>query len=191
MRRLRRFCWGAFLAGILAVALATPALAGGWAVVTLDQVPHDARAGQALSLGFVVRQHGVTPIDGAYGGATMVPVLTARNSVTGATLRAEARKEGPVGHFIVDVTFPAEGTWRWEIAPPPFAATDLGTLTVLPVGAPPARASTPTRMAASWLAPARLRDGLRWSGVLLLVVALAVALWGQRVALERRRAARA
>jgi hypothetical protein len=190
MPRLRQFCWGAFLAGILTVALATPASAGGWAVVTLDQVPRDTLAGQARSLGFMVRQHGVTPIDSAFGGATMVPVLTARHSATGATLRAEARKEGPVGHFVVDVTFPAEGTWRWEITPPPFAATDLGALTVLPAGAVPTRANAPAGAADSRFAPARLRDGLRWGGVLLLVVALGTGLWGQRAA-RVQRAARA
>src|SRR5215213_2240827 len=182
MPGLRQFCWGAFLAGILTVALATPAFAGGWAVVTLDQVPRDALAGRALSLGFMVRQHGVTPIDSAFGGATMVPVLTARNSATGATLRAEARKEGPVGHFVVDVTFPAGGTWQWEITPAPFAATDLGTLTVLPAGAVPARANAPAGAAASRFAPAGLRDGLRWGGVLLLIAALGTGLWGQRAA---------
>ena len=191
MPGLKQFCWGTLLAGILTVALATPAFAGGWAAVTLDQVPRDALAGRALSLGFMVRQHGVTPIDSAFGGATMVPVLTARNSATGATLRAEARKEGPVGHFVVDVTFPAEGTWRWEITPPPFEATDLGTLSVLPAGATPARANAPGGAATSRFAPARVRDGLRWGGVLLLIVALGAGLWGQRAALLRRRAARA
>jgi hypothetical protein len=192
MTRLRRLCWSALIAGLLTIALAAPAFAGGWAIITLDQVPTDVSAGQAFSLGFMVRQHGVTPIDGAYGGATMVPVLTARNSVTGATLRAEARKEGPVGHFVVDVTFPAEGSWTWEIAPPPFAATDLGTLTVLPAGAPPTGVNAPaTPAAAPWFVPDTLRDGLRWGAVMLLVAALGVGLWSQRAAIVRWRALRA
>ena len=47
--------------GLLA-ALAPPALAGGWAVTTLDGAPAVFRAGQSQTVGFTIRQHGVTPV---------------------------------------------------------------------------------------------------------------------------------
>ena len=47
------------LAVLLALLFVVPsALAGGWAVVTLDQLPAEVRQGQSLRLGFMVRQHG-------------------------------------------------------------------------------------------------------------------------------------
>ena len=46
----------------LALALATPALGGGWAVTTLDNDPDPDDAGRTYSIGYTIRQHGVTPI---------------------------------------------------------------------------------------------------------------------------------
>jgi hypothetical protein len=60
------------------LALAAPALAGGWAVVTLDSLPREVRAGQSFQLGFVVRQHGITPTNQDLDGKPLKPVLTAR-----------------------------------------------------------------------------------------------------------------
>ncbi len=192
MRGWRRICGGGILAGILVgvltLALAPPTLAGGWAVITLDALPTDARAGQALSLGFMVRQHGVTPIDRIFDGAILTPLLTARNTTTGATLRVEGRKEGPLGHFVVDVTFPDTGAWQWSIAPPPFAATDLGTLNVAPATA--AVAQTEGFSARSF-APATAREGLRWLAGALVFAALGLWVWRQRVTLLRLRPHRA
>lgn len=197
MSNWRRYCGGAILAVLLSFGVFDVASAGGWAVVTLDMVPQRPQAGQTLSLGFMVRQHGTTPIDGAYNGATMAPILTARNSATGEILSAIARKEGPVGHFVVDVTFPSAGEWAWKIAPEPFAPTDLGTLTILPSGAassqlapglPVPAASTATLDPASVTG---LRAGLRWAAIALLLCAFALVLWGQRTTLVRHgRAAR-
>ena len=36
---------------------------GGWAVITLDDLPQSFTVGQAVSLAFTVRQHGHTPLD--------------------------------------------------------------------------------------------------------------------------------
>ena len=38
-------------------------LAGGWAVVTVEQLPDYVEAGKPLTLTFMVRQHGVTPLE--------------------------------------------------------------------------------------------------------------------------------
>src|SRR5438552_12328434 len=57
----RRSIFAFILATLAMLALAVPALAGGWAVLTLDSLPREVRAGTSIQLGFVVRQHGKTP----------------------------------------------------------------------------------------------------------------------------------
>lgn len=184
MRRVRIIQRSVIVALLLTTLGAVPALAGGWAVVTLDSVPQAVQTGQQLSLGFMVRQHGITPID------AVTPILTARNAATGETLRAEARKEGPLGHFVVDFTAPVAGDWTWQIEPKPFGATTLGPLTVSPASAPSAVTASPFAGPLSALLGATfLRDGLRWSGILLLLLAVALGLWSQRAILFRREAA--
>jgi len=160
------------VAALAAFLLPLGALAGGWAVVTLDGVPQTPHAGQVLSLGFMVRQHGVTPIDAPYGqGAVMTPVLTARNTDTGESLAVDARKEGPLGHFVVNVAFPSAGTWSWAITPAPFAGTTLEPLTVAPPAPSSGSVSGATVLGTRLPAPPLLRvDGL---GLLLLALLLA------------------
>jgi hypothetical protein len=131
----------AFTVVVAMLVLAAPALAGGWAVVTLDSLPRDVRAGQSFQLGFVVRQHGVTPTNQDLNGAPLKPVLTARKQGAATssrgtlvmiaarasvqakgeeTIRVEARQEGAVGHYIADVTFPSDGVWQWQIEVPTY-----------------------------------------------------------------------
>jgi hypothetical protein len=165
------------------LAFAAPALAGGWAVVTLDSLPSDVQAGQRTSLGFMVRQHGVHPTNDFYG-EPLKPFLSAINQTTGESLEVDARKDGPVGHFVLDVTFPSAGAWSLEITPAPFPAggTQQGTLTVLPAIAPQEQVSN------VWLLqPATLR----WSGIALLFVSASLILFGQRSRIGRRSVLRA
>jgi hypothetical protein len=49
------------VAALLAVVTAAPAVAGGWALVKLDEVPSGVAAGARVSIGFTVLQHGRTP----------------------------------------------------------------------------------------------------------------------------------
>ena len=182
-----------FLAFTLAIAallaVAAPAYAGGWAVVTLDSLPREVRAGQVLRLGFMVRQHGRTPIDNdPFGNGPLKPYLVATNKDTGEALRVDARKAGPLGHFVVDVTFPRAGTWEWSITPPPFEGTTFAPLTVLPAAG--TGQSTASEAA---LSPARLLqpDVLRWAGLGLLLVAGMLALAAKRLPRIRRVAPRA
>jgi hypothetical protein len=144
----RRTKWSALLALVTLLALAAPAQAGGWAVVTLDGLPSDLRAGQSVSLGFMVRQHGDKPVD-VHAWEDGMPVFTATSVDTGETLRIEARKEGELGHYVVDVAFPGAGTWDVEIKPGWFAATKLGTFTVLPAASATSTVSAWTMQAAT------------------------------------------
>jgi hypothetical protein len=189
----------AFVLAILAMlALALPALAGGWAVLTLDSLPREVRAGASIQLGFIVRQHGKTPTNKDLDGNPLKPVLTAikqggvgaTQSSAAETIRAEARQQGPTGHYVVDLAFPSDGVWAWQITLPTYYVQDspsgsnaavLAPLTVLPAvasAAAPAIAPAPAPAASTWLglSPA----ALRWGGMAALLAALALALYGQR-----------
>ena len=87
--------------------LDTPALAGGWAVITLDELPEMIVAGQPLEIGFTVRQHGVTPMDG------LAPIVTARQP--GASASEQAKAQGETGHYVATLNFPRAGEWEWSI----------------------------------------------------------------------------
>ena len=93
------------LAGML--LLATPALAGGWAVITLDELPGEIVAGQSLEIGFMVRQHGVTPL------GNLTPIVYARQASLRVTEQASA--QGKTGHYVATLTLPQAGEWEWSI----------------------------------------------------------------------------
>jgi plastocyanin len=107
------------------VALSAPALAGGYAVVRLDEPPGDVLVATPWRFGFMVLQHDVTP------NSDVTPVVRALHRETGEEITATGRQEGAVGHFVVEVTFPRAGEWKWSIEPLPFAETSFETLTVL------------------------------------------------------------
>jgi hypothetical protein len=210
----------AFVMVILAMlALAAPALAGGWAVVTLDSLPREVRAGEALQLGFMVLQHGKTPTNQDLNGNPLKPLLTAtKQGDKTETIRAEARQQGAIGHYVVELTFPSDGNWAWQIALPTFYVQDgpngenaatFAPLTVLPKAAPapaqaaqPAAAPAPAPAAQPQAAPAPAAQpaaapeattwlglssaGLRWAGLAVLLVALAIGLYAQRGIASRR-----
>ena len=199
----------AFVVVVLAMlALAAPALAGGWAVVTLDSLPREVHAGEHLKLGFMVFQHGKTPTNKDLNGNPLKPVLTAikqggaatTQAKDAGTIRAEARQERPTGHYVVDLTFPNDGNWAWQIALPTYYVQDspngsnaaiFAPISVLPavVAAPvtavqPAAAPASAPEATTWLG---LRPAaLRWAGLAALLLALAIGLYAQRGIVSRR-----
>ncbi|MCB0231441.1 MAG: hypothetical protein KDH90_20370, partial [Anaerolineae bacterium] len=95
LQRIQTTAAAALLA-VMLMALAAPlALAGGWATVTLDQLPRQPRAGETLALSFTIRQHGLHEID---LDTTVNKVFVfASNPATGETLRFDARKDGNTG----------------------------------------------------------------------------------------------
>lgn len=94
---------------LLVLMLANPALAGGWAVITLDEWPDQVIAGQPLSIGFVVRQHGNWPLAG------LTPQVTVVHQDTGNSLTVTAPAEAETGHYRANLILPQPGTWRWSI----------------------------------------------------------------------------
>ena len=96
---------GLLLAGTF--LLVSPTLAGGWAVITLDELPGEVVAGQPLEIGFMVRQHGVTPMEG------LTPNVYARQA--DLNVIAHAKAQGDTGHYVATLTFPQPGEWTWSI----------------------------------------------------------------------------
>jgi cytochrome c2 len=99
------------VAAVLAVVLASPAFAGGWAVVTLDRLPQGVRAGEAVTVGFTVRQHGLTPVS----DLVPPPSIDATNPATGETVRSVAEADGGAGHYTARLVLPSGGEWTWGI----------------------------------------------------------------------------
>lgn len=96
------------IAVLLSLVLALPVLAGGWAVITLDELPTNVVAGKPLTVGFTVRQHGITPMDG------IEPMVTARLGLSEKFV-VQAEPEGERGHYAATLTFPEKGNWEWSI----------------------------------------------------------------------------
>ncbi len=82
------------LAIFLSLLMTYPVFAGGWAVITLDELPSHAVAGEPLTVGFTVRQHGSTLMTGLY------PKVTAIMGEEKLVFPAEA--EGGPGHYTAD-----------------------------------------------------------------------------------------
>ncbi len=102
-----RFRYAIALAILLALGLVLPAFAGGWAVITLDELPSNVVMGESITVGFMVLQHGRTPMTGLY------PIITANSDHEEFLVTAEP--EGKPGHYTAILTFPQDGDWQWSI----------------------------------------------------------------------------
>jgi mono/diheme cytochrome c family protein len=156
------------LALLLSLIFSLPVFAGGWAVITLDELPSDIEAGEPLTIGFTVLQHGRTPMSG------LEPTVTAELSFD-EKLVVHAEPEGKPGHYAATLTFPKEGKWEWSIQ----AFTMDQPMPVLTVAAPgAASASQPvkTELAATSISPL----------LILRTLALGIGLVGLMVVFRRR-----
>jgi hypothetical protein len=122
---------------LLSLFFAIRVFAGGWAVITLDELPTDVVAGEPLKIGFTVRQHGATPMAG------LDPTVTATRKGDRFVVNAEA--DGEPGHYSATLTFPSEGNWEWSIQ----AFTMDQRMPALTVGANAASANQPVSKTAS------------------------------------------
>ncbi len=150
---MRKF--GVLLTMALLLALVPAVLAGGWAVITLDDMPGEIHAGEPWVVGFTVLQHGETPIHKFEDGTPIEPTLVATNAATGRRIEAVATPTKEVGHFTLEVTFPSEGEWEWTIFPAPLAGeTQYEPLNVLPATAAVAPIRAADAQAGAVVAPA-------------------------------------
>ena len=92
-----------------AIASFAPAFAGGWAVITLDDLPAQVIAGEPLKIGFTVRQHGNHPM------GDLIPTVSVKNLKTREAFMVEAVPDGQPGHYSAELNFPAAGNWTWSI----------------------------------------------------------------------------
>jgi hypothetical protein len=156
------------LPAALILSLAGPALAGGWAVTTFDELPGEFQAGEEYRLGYTILQHGETPVPGADTW------IAARNPATGDVMKFPGAAEGVAGHYVATVTFPTGGQWVWSVWQGDFGEHALGDLTV---------ASAPATAA-----PVRLPT---WGLVLAVATAAALGMFiVQVVGLSRRRSSK-
>ena len=102
------------LALLASLALASVAVAGGWAQVTARTVPVDPPAGEPTTIELGVSQHGITPV--SWPDLTVI----ATNAATGDTFRTRAEAKGPTGSYVATLTFPSAGEWTLT-----FESTDL------------------------------------------------------------------
>jgi len=96
---------------LLALGAAVPSFAGGWAVVTLDSLPQGVTPGTAFTIGFTVRQHGVTLLS----DLDPAPRVEAENVETGDVVRSTASADSGRGHYTAGLTLPTSGEWTWGI----------------------------------------------------------------------------
>ena len=82
---------------------------GGWAVVTLDDMPDAIVSGKPVTLTFTVRQHGHTPLDNLHPSIDAAPVRG------GDPIRADAVPAGGKGRYRSTFALPDTGQWRLTI----------------------------------------------------------------------------
>jgi hypothetical protein len=93
---------------LLTFLIVTTVRAGGWAIVTVNELPDYVMSGKPLILTFAVRQHGVTLLDG------LKPSVRATASGRGEA-RAMALPTGKAGEYTATLTFPAAGAWTIRV----------------------------------------------------------------------------
>ena len=159
----------ALLAGLVTLAVASPALAGGWATVELSSTPDGLAAGQTWNVDVRVLQHGRTPLE------DVQPAVIVTDGER--RVRTAARPTGRAGVYRAAVSFPSAGTWRYVVDD---GFTQRHTYPPVEIG-PGEAAATP--------APAP--DGNEGIGWTAIVAALAAGLGaaGLAFALQRRRLA--
>lgn len=131
----------ALLALAAILALAVPAYAGGWAVVTLDALPENVAAGTPAQIGMVARQHGASAWE------VEAIAIQAEHVETGERVKFTALPDGPPGHYQAELLFPAAGRWQWSVSSGLFPAAQ--PMPDLEVGAAPAAAPGTTVSAAA------------------------------------------
>jgi hypothetical protein len=132
---------------VLIAALVAPSLvfAGGWVVITLDQLPGEVIANQPYTIGMMARQHGQQPWQ-----VEQLKIET-RHAETGQTVSFFARPDKQPGHYQAELLFPEAGRWEWGIGSG--MHPDLQPMPAIEVAADPKSASSTSSAAA----PGRLR----------------------------------
>lgn len=157
---------------MLALVLVVPVLAGGWAVVTLDQLPSNVSAGEVVQVRFMVRQHGRTPFESS---EVLVKV---QHVESGEQRLIEVKPEGVKGHYVADLTFSKPGRWSWEIRTGLYP--DWQPMPDLEVGSPAGSSAGGTSKAGNASSASTFPQSAVASAAVVCIVGLAGALWLSR-----------
>ena len=184
------------LAALASLLLASVALAGGWAEVTVKDTPVDPPAGGGTPIEMSVLQHGVTPVSWPHLS------VIATDEASGSMFKTDAQTKGPEGTYVATIVFPKAGDWTLSFDSPELEMSGTAAISVIPavvaapvIQAPPAVAApqqpvTAPQAGAATPATSAL-DPVALLGVLILaslIVAFAATLFfkGRRAIGETR-----
>src|SRR5262245_45953068 len=106
---------------ILAVLGTLTTNAGGWAVITMEDLPNEIVMGRPVTLTYSVRQHGHTLMTGLRGS------LEAQSA--GQTVRADATPGQDDGQYSATLTLPRSGSWNITVR----SGIGNNALTLMPI----------------------------------------------------------
>jgi len=132
---------------LLVTLFARHAAAGGWVVVTLDDLPVSVQASTKVTVAFQINQHGTHPLELPAGEVTVV----LRGSDNKTRLESVAVASGKPGHYTAELEFPSAGVWQWAVHPGGFPKVDMPELTVTELAAQPAQQLEANPTAAWWI----------------------------------------
>lgn len=152
---------------LLALAIAVPAAAGGWASVVDDEALPPDDSGTTL-IRFTLLQHGETPVD--WGALSVVAV----HEESGLRVTGTASPESATpGDWVAAFQLPEAGGWVLEIAHQDLEITSSAPVRLTSAPLPAAPPADPVPMAG-------------WLGLVLLLLAIALPA-GAAAALNFRR----
>lgn len=94
---------------LICLSSTSPALSGGWAVITLEKLPDNVVAGEPFQVSFRARQHGQRFVD------DLSPRVIASHTETGEEVIVSAAPGEKAGQYTAELILPEPGTWRWSI----------------------------------------------------------------------------
>ncbi len=109
---------------------------GGWAVITVEDVPEYLEAGKPTRIAFRVRQHGQNGLEG------LEPKVSLRSGMTRSSVMAVGSSDRN-GRYVATVTAPKAGEWTVRIE----SGFGPGTLTLRPIRAVAAGSAPPAPLA--------------------------------------------
>ena len=99
--------WVFLMASVVSLGFVVTSFAGGWAAVTVRSLPEYAVAGKPLQLTFMVRGHGITPLD------DLTPRVTAKLETHLVSVLAAATRKS--GEYRAALTLPRPGNWAIQV----------------------------------------------------------------------------
>lgn len=150
------------VSGLLLLAV-NAARAGGWAVLTLAELPPQVVAGDSFTVRFAVRQHGNHLASG------LDSFVTAVHTKTGQALEFKAEPADKAGYYKATMMLPHSGAWDWEIEA--FGLHTMPPLTVVDRTATVAGAAGSSRLSLALVSPWQIAGLAALAGGVLLMIA--------------------